>query len=902
MPGSVIDEAFVLISPDVRGFAQELKAKLTAAFKTVKVPKIEVDPDTKGFGEKIGRKVNQVERTTTADIPTEPDLTGFSEEVRAFLARFNPEDQVKIKAALDRASFARVVAEAKRIAAGATVEVETKIDRDKIQGATRDLVSFGNRGGRALRTLRGELFTSNIRFREMANILGGATLPALAAVGSVGVPAVLALGAALSSAAGAAAAIGPSLAALGQGFGVAKLAFSGLGDALKAVTDAQAKLRAGGKLTEAQLVAIRQKLNALSPAGRRFVIQLASMKVFLDRLRASAQRNLFPGLTTALERLKVLFPVFNRVVASTARALGDLADQGARMVTTGPWRRDFATIGASNVTLLRLFGQTALTLAGAFRDILVVAGPMTESLARMVLGWANVTAAQIGAARSSGRLGEFFSTAALNLRRLLRIAGNVGGTLKAVFSAALPSGGLLLFSLEKATGAMRDLATSAEGGQKLREFFDKARPAVETIVGLLVTFARRMFEVIAVIGIATQRIAEFLDKHPQLKEFVATALALALTFKALNVGGLLQIVASLGSLIATAGPVGLVVAGIAALAGAFVLAYTHSQPFRAAVDQIVDVVQAHVLPALHSFAGFITGEVIPALERVIPFIRDQLLAGLDFLRDSINENRPALHDFGQVLLKVGKFIGTVVIPAIAMLAAVQLRGLLTAIGLVIRVLSNLEKALGSLVAFSAKSFRSILNIWLTVVGGIVHGAAVAFGWVPGVGPKLKRVDRDFQAMKNAVLGTLEDVSREARGWGRATSGNYAAGVLDNLGRARASALQIANVVRTHLREQSPAKEGPLSQGGGTQGWGKTAAELYAKGIRAGLPSVRREVGALAAAAAVRGAFGQQTATAAGVRQRIAGQGIHIENLNVSPLSGRWSLPEIMQEVRLAAVH
>jgi hypothetical protein len=43
-------------------------------------------------------------------------------------------------------------------------------------------------------------------------------------------------------------------------------------------------------------------------------------------------------------------------------------------------------------------------------------------------------------------------------------------------------------------------------------------------------------------------------------------------------------------------------------------------------------------------------------------------------------------------------------------------------------------------------------------------------------------------------------------------------------------------------------------------------------------------------------------TAAGVRGRIGRTGLHVENLIVQPLSGRFSLGEVMQELRLAGVH
>lgn len=57
------------------------------------------------------------------------------------------------------------------------------------------------------------------------------------------------------------------------------------------------------------------------------------------------------------------------------------------------------------------------------------------------------------------------------------------------------------------------------------------------------------------------------------------------------------------------------------------------------------------------------------------------------------------------------------------------------------------------------TFGFLAKMWLTVASGIVHGAAYAFGWVPGIGPKLKQAARAFDSFKadvNRALGGLEN--------------------------------------------------------------------------------------------------------------------------------------------------
>jgi TP901 family phage tail tape measure protein len=58
-------------------------------------------------------------------------------------------------------------------------------------------------------------------------------------------------------------------------------------------------------------------------------------------------------------------------------------------------------------------------------------------------------------------------------------------------------------------------------------------------------------------------------------------------------------------------------------------------------------------------------------------------------------------------------------------------------------------------------FAAIVGAWLTVVGAIIHAAAKAFGWVPGIGGKLKTADRAFQAMKRGATDALNKTANAA---------------------------------------------------------------------------------------------------------------------------------------------
>jgi TP901 family phage tail tape measure protein len=90
------------------------------------------------------------------------------------------------------------------------------------------------------------------------------------------------------------------------------------------------------------------------------------------------------------------------------------------------------------------------------------------------------------------------------------------------------------------------------------------------------------------------------------------------------------------------------------------------------------------------------------------------------------------------------------------------------------ITSAAESAWGLLRAAFASVVRDILGY----LGLLLHGAADAFGWVPGVGAKLKTADRAFQAFGRTVVNTIAGTHKLAGAQGDAATaaGHHAAAV------------------------------------------------------------------------------------------------------------------------------
>lgn len=63
-------------------------------------------------------------------------------------------------------------------------------------------------------------------------------------------------------------------------------------------------------------------------------------------------------------------------------------------------------------------------------------------------------------------------------------------------------------------------------------------------------------------------------------------------------------------------------------------------------------------------------------------------------------------------------------------------------------------------------YQGIARAWLETVGGIIHGAAIAFGWVPGLGDKLKTADGAFRHFKDRVNNDFNSMINKTNEWDR----------------------------------------------------------------------------------------------------------------------------------------
>jgi len=211
--------------------------------------------------------------------------------------------------------------------------------------------------------------------------------------------------------------------------------------------------------------------------------------------------------------------------------------------------------------------------------------------------------------------------------------------------------------------------------------------------------------------------------------------------------------------------------------------------------------------------------ILPGLRMVIGNVK----AAIDDLRKSGIDWKTLFASLGPVLKVVGGVIIGVVVFAVVMLTT-QIR-------------------------IAAAAFRYVIvpagkmfsRVFVGVMGAVLHAATVAFGWIPGIGPKLRSAERSFAAFRNNVNNALNGIhSHKTINFtikvnGRTASvtqignafniksGGHTVQALAGGGRLRAGETALIGEAGPELwRPDSAGQVIPLTPSGGGRGGGGTA--------------------------------------------------------------------------------
>lgn len=244
----------------------------------------------------------------------------------------------------------------------------------------------------------------------------------------------------------------------------------------------------GGLLTQ-----YNDALSKLSPAAQEFVKTVVGMKPQLDQIKQNVQEAFFPGATTFLEGFQSLLPLIDKHATATAGVLGELAADFGEWFKTPDFQADFDILGNMNVEIIRSLGDALFAVSQGLVDFMIAAEPFTMWVVDDVIGgaaerfrdWAE-------AGRESGSIAEGLDS----VREAMELWGDVLGSIwdwfKEIVIAAEPLTTWILEGIRDAADSSTEWMQSAEGAERMAEFFENMKPNLSALATLFGEIGRSM--------------------------------------------------------------------------------------------------------------------------------------------------------------------------------------------------------------------------------------------------------------------------------------------------------------------------------------------------------------------------------------------------------------------------
>ena len=402
----------------------------------------------------------------SASVQIVPDFSNAQRKIGEWFARQN-DLKVTVEPDLSNVGMARMRAEI----AAQHPEVKVGIDKKHLASQMVTAVDFltgTSMVGNALKKL------FDVKPILMTNLAGAGV-----ALGSV-------IGQSLTTAVGGAAAMLPSLvSAAAIPIGTAILGSQGIGDAFKAL----------GGTTQADAKKLAAAMKDLAPAAREFVTEVHSLAPAFKDLRLDVQQHLFAGLGDTIRSLgEKMLPMLRGHLTGIADEINGMGKALAGALGSDSNVADFAhTIDNVKAALHGITGAIA-PLWSVFQNLATVGSDFLPGLTKGFGDLATKFATFIQQARDSGALKDFIQNAFDGFKKVWGVVTDLGGILKTVFTAALPSGQVLMSVLKLVTGDLDAFFKTDAAKSGLTTFFEgltdaigSLTPGLTSLVSALVT-------------------------------------------------------------------------------------------------------------------------------------------------------------------------------------------------------------------------------------------------------------------------------------------------------------------------------------------------------------------------------------------------------------------------------
>lgn len=524
-----------------------------------------------------------------------------------------------------------------------------------------------------------------IKLTVVAGVVG-AVSTAIAGLGAVvahALPVIAQFVQVAITAAGAFAALPGVIGTLIAVVGTLKLAFSGVGDAIKAVVSGDVD-----KLDEA--------LKNLAPNAAAFVKQIGKMQSAFKGLRLNVQQTFFKGFDkTLISLIRNTLPTLNTGLVGIARVLNQVLIVAFKQLDTVATRSQLSKFFAAAALTVKNLGVAFGPVINALLDVVSVGAQVISTLSGGVGTAVAEFAKHISDLAKTGELTKIITDGLGALKQFLKLGKDVIGIITGIFKASgAASGGGIFGFFER----LNKLINSAAIQTALTSLFTTLGELGQILLPVLVALGQALVPV-------AKGIAEVAKAFAPQFVMLADSLGRALVALVPAIVALAPLIGALsGALIPVANAIARVVQG---LAPAFVLfidqlgkAVVLLEPGLIALGPAIAILGQSLAPLATILSNLVVG-IGPGLTTFLGAFADALVNLL-----------PAALPVGQAL---GDLL-TALAPLLPLLGQLLTNALVPLAG----VLSAASKAFGPFIKLFANAFAKELKIILPVLTTLVQ--------------------------------------------------------------------------------------------------------------------------------------------------------------------------------------
>jgi tape measure domain-containing protein len=157
----------------------------------------------------------------------------------------------------------------------------------------------------------------------------------------------------------------------------------------------------------------------------------------------------------------------------------------------------------------------------------------------------------------------------------------------------------------------------------------------------------------------------------------------------------------------------------------------------------------HALGAIiTSVAGWVRDELIPVIQKTAAQVFPAVQNAVATVSAAFRDHQGMVNLVVAAFKIMASFTTTILIPVIGQLVS----AVMATLGPAFRVIGTLVEAV------VIPAFKLMMNAFMNTAGAIVDGAAWAFGWIPGIGPKLKAAQTAFHKFRDDVNAALAGIT------------------------------------------------------------------------------------------------------------------------------------------------